>query len=811
VRPGTERDLSVRSIWGKNRGSPRPHLLICHVLDTVAVARVLLPVYLGPRCRNSLQTALTPLGDWEMWTALLCGLHDLGKCSPAFQALELELARDLLDPEGFKDVEKVGLLRTSERLDTPHGVLTALHLKRILHKWGVEKHEAHAVAAVLGGHHGTVPQAENIQHARSAVGDHGGRRWATRCSELVQFTLRECGVALPDEPQWQKVQFDTTALVGLAGLVSVSDWIASDRVFFPHAGTDVELDGYLDKARPVAANVCAQLGLRSWNPPGDSRFLSMFPEEQARPVQMVTEQVSQWGKGPVIVVVEAPTGEGKTKAALQCASAVAHRSGSNGCFVAMPTRATSKQTLGSLQELLRGSTITARLVQGLSATGVDSYAAGGHSSRTTVGDVEARSWFRGKRGLLTCIGTGPVDQVLRGGIRSQHVFVLLAALSGKVLIVDEVHAYDAYMSTLLDRLLGWLGLLGVSVIMLSATLPTGRRQELVDSWRAGALGLPLRDVPCEGETCTAYPRVTWSDGEKVRSVASGVSTLNGDRRIHLDQVEDTAVVAWVLERTADGGCAAVIHNTVRRVEATWSSLSDVVRRLPEHNRPRLLLLHGKVKNRVAVEQELTALVGPAPDGCVPDGDAQGRSRRLIVVASPLLGQSLDLDFDVMVSDLAPIDELFQRMGRLHRHPRLCRPDAVSVPTLAITGVDERRDGPRFARGWTAVYRKLLLLRTWAVVRDRREIWCPDEVPGLVNAVYGADDLVPCPQGWHTVWKEAADQRAAFLERQRYEAEVRYLPVPVPDVALEELTTHLRQRLTRQRSHRPGMAKDLPAK
>jgi CRISPR-associated endonuclease/helicase Cas3 len=800
---------SVRSIWGKSKGSPRPHLLICHVLETVAVAEALLPVLLGPRCREALRLALTPVGEWATWVALFCGVHDLGKCSPAFQALELALAQNLLDPVGVKAVEAVGRLRTKERLDTPHGVITAVQMKRILQGWGLAADQAQAVAAALGGHHGSVPEAEHLRHARFATADHGRRNWAARCDAVVQYAVRECGLPTPTDAPWHQVTFEAPALVGLAGLTSISDWIASDKRFFPPTDVDVDLDGYLDKVRPSAATACAHLGLMSWTPPEDSRFSSLFPHDRARPVQAVVEQVSQLGGGPVLVVVEAPTGEGKTKAGLQCATAVAHRLGSSGCFVAMPTRATSKQMLGSLQELLLGSAVTARLVQGLSASGIDAYADDGRSGKRSAGDAEAKSWFWGKRGLLTCIGTGPVDQVLMGGIRGWHVFVRLTALSGKVLIIDEVHAYDTYMSTLLDRLLGWLGLLGVSVIMLSATLPTGRRQELVDSWRAGVLNLPRTAVPDGGETSLAYPRVTWSDGVQMRSFAAEVSPLNGDRRIRLARIDDADLVDWVLERTADGGCAAVIHNTVRRTEATWSVLCDAVARLPQEDRPRLLLLHAKVPHRMAVERELTTVLGPPPGGCAPDAQMPVRPRRLVVVASPLLGQSLDLDVDVMVSDLAPVDDLVQRMGRLHRHPRPARPDDVSVPTMAITGVRERRNGPHFAPGWTSVYRNLLLLRTWAAIRDRCEIRCPDEVPGLIDAVYGADDLVPCPPGWRTAWNKAIKQWNEFLERQHFEAEARYLPVPLPDVALHELTTRPRQQRTRQGSGRPDTPSDKP--
>jgi CRISPR-associated endonuclease/helicase Cas3 len=270
-----------------------------------------------------------------------------------------------------------------------------------------------------------------------------------------------------------------------------------------------------------------------------------------------------------------------------------------------------------------------------------------------------------------------------------------------------------------------------------------------------------------------------------------VSSVNAGRRVCIARINDVDVVDWVLRRTAHGGRAAVIHNTVRRTEETWAALTAAVTLLPTHERPRMLLLHARAPQRATTERELVAATGPAG----------ARPSRLVVVASPLLGQSLDLDFDVMVSDLAPIDELVQRMGRLHRHARRARPAPVSTPTLAITGVTMRADGPHFVRGWMHVYRKLLLLRTWAVLDGRDEIRCPDDVSGLVEAVY-SDDAVPCPPGWQVQWRAAVDGMRALLERRRYAAEMRYLPVPVPGRSLAALTERSRQPLTRYPTQPP---------
>jgi CRISPR-associated endonuclease/helicase Cas3 len=796
----------VRAVWGKAGSGSVPHPLICHVLDAAAVAELLVDAYLGPYARGQLLSALQPLGAAQEWVAVLCGLHDLGKCSPAFQGLKAALSTELLEDAEAQDVERLVRSRqTGIRTDLPHGLLTAVQLERMLSGWGADGETARVLSRAVGGHHGVIPEAATVRQASQAVGAHGGRPWQLRCDEIASETGRLWGLPEPSGLAWSEVTVPAAAAVALAGLTTVSDWIASALPPASYAGADVDLGTYAAAARRVAARTVAALGWTPWPGPDDIRFTALFPGDiQPRPVQLAVQDTASSAAGPGIMVVSAPTGEGKTKAALQAAVMLMRRLKLNGFYAALPSRASSNQAFEVADQLLAplGQADRLRLVHSSPAayllerrrmpsgsamrfyevaadgTGLES---GGDDE---PGELVAEDWFTRRRGLLAPFGAGTVDQVLTAAIRSSHVFVRLAGLSGKVIIFDEVHSYDVHMSTLLDRLLWWLGTLRVPVVLLSATLSSGKQRRLVDSWRAGALGRDPGQVPPAARGSATYPRVTWADsaGGVPAERAAEVSPLNHDRRVELVQVAFSDHVEWALMQAREGRCVVIVHNVVRHAVAAWEELLQQLATLPEAERPVTILLHGRLTDaeRAGAEAAVRRMFGPPGDP-----GAGERPARAVIVGTQLLEQSLDLDFDVMISAMAPMDSLIQRMGRVQRHRR----DGSRPPMrMALTGVEHRRGRVTFLPYTTRVYDEAVLLRTWAVLRDRAEVVCPDDVQGLVDSVYDVDDRLGCPVGWDEQWARAHAKLRERMAREEFTARTIYVPPVTSAERFHELTS-----------------------
>ncbi len=516
---------------------------------------------------------------------------------------------------------------------------------------------------------------------------------------------------------------------------------------------------------------------------------------------------------PGLIVVEAPMGEGKTKAALAAAEVLASRWGLDGVFVGMPTQATCDPmftnvrswveailpSLASQVALLHGKRMFNKQWRDLlkdDGPGSDERFAGVGEDEFGLDDpygtvdslccpeaaperLAPAEWFLGaKRGLLSPFVVGTIDQLLFAATRTKHVMLRMAGLAGKVVILDEVHAADVYMSQFLAEGLRWLGQARVPVVLLSATLPRMQRRDLIAAYLAGA---GHHEVVEASEFAmvpdpTGYPSVTavWSDESTVGNLVKHCRSWRSDLQVAVEllaeQVSgtpsnsdrltagDAQVLSLLRERLADGGCALVIRNTVPRAQMTFEALraefGDEVQ-----------LLHGRLSaaDRADRTEKCLRLLGP------PQPEGPRRPARMILVATQLAEQSFDVDADLLVTDLAPMDLLLQRIGRTHRHAGVQRPEAVAEPRVVVTGFFPRDDAPpEFPGAAEAIYGRYLLLRTAALVcAAAGEHWSvPGQVPQLVAKAYDADRQV-VPSTWVEDERRA---RAEWETRQRARAE-----------------------------------------
>lgn len=745
------------------------HPLICHMADVAAVTLALWDRVLPSAARDLLAERLGLDGDAaRQWVAFTAGAHDLGKATRQFQGK---------DPNHAKRLSPLGL-QASTSPDPGHGLRTAGFLTRSLRDLQVPDPLAGQLGVIAGGHHGRFLICDELtQLSDAALEERGKPAWKQARKELMEdfrslFRLDRVprGELAPD------------AAMLLAGLISVADWIGSieERFAYNPEGPR-NLQGYFERVRQTALAVIEE---DRWLPQRIARadgFGRLFPMlGDPRPLQRAVEALDPEFCPPGLVIIEAPMGEGKTEAAFY----LAHQweaAGVRGAYFALPTQATANQLYGRAQAFLEQRGANANLVLAHGGAWdqprlLPSSVHGDEAATADLASVAAAEWFLSrKRALLAPYGVGTVDQALMAVLQVRHGFVRLFGLAGKTVIVDEVHAYDTYMTGLLERLLEWLGALRAPVILLSATLPTTRRERLLEAYSRGA------GLSAGARAAVAYPRITWVNpmGTGAREFAA---SPRATRVLQLKRIQDDLDE---LARELDGaltcgGCAAVICNTVRRAQEVYEALASTF----EPGR-ELGLFHARFleKDRRRIERRCLEQFGPPAAG-------GSRPERYVLVATQVIEQSLDVDFDVMVTELAPVDLLLQRSGRLQRHDRGDR-----TPVLRILWPEENDDGlPEFSPAQVAVYDPHILLRTWYVLRERSAIGVPGDIDGLVNLVYQDDDAVPAGASpalrdrWEQTWKAMKGRQ----EEESIEAQQRRLDSPLAELSPAELLRNPRE-------------------
>lgn len=781
------------TLWGKSDAGGSSHLLVGHLLDTAAVAEVMWAAFLAPVFRNRLDDVTD--GRGQDLFALICGLHDIGKASPAFQCKSDELGAR---------VREAGLswpaFTEGQARQWHHSLAGARILNDEIAKLGPYRRSRGWLWPLIAGHHGRVPSLGKVDGDHPGA-VHGQGDWPRAQHEVVKFVTRSLGVDL-DLLASARTPTRAVQLATLGALI-MADWIASNDKVFRGIPT---IEGIsMAVARERAASAWRELGLRGgWTAKqlaslDDQELIQKRFGREPRPSQTMTIDAARLMPGPGLMIVEAPMGEGKTEAALAAVEVLAARFEADGVFFGMPTQATCdpmfvrlRQWRASIDPMLpvgllhgkrRFNPEWRRLESAVTFDGIDDVDEDGMSDESAdnqgrrVSELPSAWLLAAKRGLLVALTVATMDQLLFAATRTKHVMLRHIGLLGKVVVLDEVHAYDVYMSQFLHEALRWLGDAGVPVVLLSATLPPNQRRALCEAYLQGAkqqIDVPLTLLPSEA----GYPGVTtaaWRDGQPHFSTAAS-SSWRESLPVMVQLVNEshdfgpTGVVDALVQQVGSGGCALVVCNTVTRAQSLYRALKD-------HFGEDVELLHARLTatTRADRTESLLKRLGAPSEPRDAANQAEARPLRLVLVATQVAEQSFDIDADVVVTDLAPIDLMLQRAGRLHRHTRSGRPANLSTPRLLVTGLRFDGDGlAAWPRASGTIYGDLPLLRAAALVSSAVESsgWSvPAQVPSLVASGYSDDRILP--DGWQqaeavarTKWVEKEQRRAtnarAFL-------------------------------------------------
>lgn len=787
--------MSQPRFWAKtgqgefrDDGQPKYHPVICHLADTAAVAMEIVEHHLSLVARKRLADGLglTDPDSVIRFCGFMAGSHDLGKVSPAFQFQVSDVGKFLAGETLYDCWSSLPRERRKPR-NAPHGLVTAATLPEFLVEIGIgpalskrhAKRLARKIGAVVGGHHGFFPAQQEIDDLDSAIAG-TDERSVWRQHGLGIFQQLQGFVKLTDTDLPNKC--DNAAAMILAGLTTVSDWIASNPEKdsgFPYAN-DESFENYAVGLSDKAKNALKKQG---WEQPMTGQTLA-FTElfsfiTTPRPLQDAAIEITNTLTPPCLVMVEASMGEGKTEAALFLADHLQHQTGIGGFYIGLPTQATSNAMFERVRDFLKGrytdtviNLTLSHAAAALKGTYQDTVCRLDQVYDQEGKGVFASEWHTArKRTLLSPYGVGTIDQGLMGVVRSRHQFVRLFGLAGRTIILDEIHAYDLYTSTLLERFLEWAAVLGSPVIALSATLPTTTRQRLLTAYAAGC-GQAEPTLPQ-----APYPRITaFAGGTAVAQTFEASEHVC--RHLKIRWASDGEWPAELHQMLShDGGCVAVICSTVNRAQAAYQRLQT------HFPNDELGLFHGRFlfKDRERIEKDCLEKFGKGTDH---------RPQRFVLVATQVIEQSLDVDFDLMISDLAPIDLLLQRSGRLHRHTREMRPPLLHTPQLWIVEPTLTAQGTADFNESSYIYDRHILLRSWLALRQRSEVHLPNETDDLIESVYDLEMPIPewlepfHTEDWATSLEKYKTEEADAKQAQANKVKI---PPPHADITPDQFT------------------------
>jgi CRISPR-associated endonuclease/helicase Cas3 len=714
--------------WGKASAETTAdawHPFAYHSLDVAAVAASLWhgSAAVQQRFLSAFEYPAEQAAQLRAWVLFFVALHDIGKLHAIFQ-----LKSPVTVKVAWPQLLEHGNILRAGTANYDHGLegyrLLKLELpgldrsgRSALRKsWGLWR----PWIAAAAGHHGALPLIEEEsppmqEYGRDAITaqDKAARQdWLICCETLF---LAPAGLSLQSRPPEGREDVNEF----FAGYCSLCDWIGSNAELFPYTAPNLTEADYFEARieRIGKLDLLRQVGLIERVRPCVGIDALLGDDERPRGVQTIIDKLPA---EPGLVLIEAPTGSGKTEAALAHAWKLMDHEQADGIIFALPTQATANAMLTRLAAFASKAYDNANIVlahgnRDLNREFGELIARG--NAPTVQGQQEAGAQCAGwlassrKRVFLGQIGVCTVDQVLLTVLPVRHGFVRGFGVGRSVLIVDEVHAYDAYMNGLLIEILERQKALGGSAILLSATLPSLLRSELLNAWAAA--DIPSPPYPAIWSTVGADTKLKGVSAEQAPAARSVLIELAK----RPDAFPDASIVQRIIAAATDGALVAIIANTVDAAQRLYRDIAA-------HAEVPVDLFHARYRlvDRQAIEHAVIRRYGRQAE--------RGAGR--ILVATQVIEQSLDLDFDWMMTQLCPVDLLFQRLGRLHRFdlplPRQGGFHDPSCIVLAPEGIDYGVHGLIYADA-------LLLWRTEHLLAERRRIDFPDAYRQWIERAY----------------------------------------------------------------------------
>lgn len=652
-----------------------------HLRDTGGVMDYLLHHFVAKQTIRAAGLSETEFRALSIFCALV---HDIGKCTPAFQYKTAN--RQELLSEGFEpDYVQA----------TPHNIAGGAILHVV---YGVPDE----IADIIAAHHGNTRKPGKQEDYKKQFSKYAinyfvetrRRLYEDAWNEIYEYAIDQSGMMF-----FPVIEVGTQILI--TGLVTIADWIASNDAYFPY-------DKAENQEKRLKTGI-EKIKLPSlWNP----EYINLSADDfsarfgfMPNILQRTALDIAANSEGSGLMIIESTMGTGKTESALTAAEILSTYSGSGGVFFGLPTQATANGLFPRVTSwagiVSEGMSASIRLAHG-DAWNNEYYR---ELSISDSSGITVNQWLSGRhRTLLPDFVVGTVDQILMAGLKQKFFTLLHLGMSGKTIIIDEVHSYDAYMDIFLEVVLAWLGYYHASVILLSATLTDEKRRNFIEAYS----GVEAAEIN------RSYPSITWADQSENK--AYRVNFEEQDKQVQVKHIAYDEIAYLVIEAVKDGGCAGVIVNTVDKAQ----KLAGEIRAKYEY-KDKVILLHARYlpEDRARIERHVQNLVGKASGSRERD--------HTIIIGTQVLEQSLDIDFDVLFTEICPMDLLIQRVGRLHRHP---------IHDKMRTFQWRKSTCFLFEQADQVIYDAYIIRRTREVLPD--VIRLPSDIKPLIEQVYDLD-------------------------------------------------------------------------
>lgn len=681
--------MDITKIWAKT--APKKSL-INHMMETGIVAKCLTDtngIYHPVLNRLS---EITGCDSDTLLTKIvfICAIHDIGKIHPTFQGRDEEMLEMLRQ----EDLNQVSFDTRFKHEQYGANIFDRLSAE------DVDIKNSDIISQIIRMHH-QKEQKKNSDIDIIKIDDkEKAKKWRHIQNEIYDYIKNV-------------FQFDNLNLINkniskselfvvqnaILGIMITADWIASNHYVFDNQPYK-NIDEFLESRKILALKFLNNEGMIRQQIAVMQDFKSAFGFN-GRPVQNDVEKIVH--KNDIkCMLIESDCGSGKTEAALYAAAVLGNHSGLSGIYMGLPTGVSAEAIQDRVDEFLTS--------HGMRNTKL-------YTSKSMLlrePDKKPVWTDMSRQRLLAASAVGTVDQVMTAARLVRFESVRMDGLASKVLIIDEIHAYDTYMLAVIKDLLKICGELGVPVIMLSATLPISTKSDLL-----GVLG--------DGniELHNGYPMISYvtKDGKVHEHVSHQYMP---DKKISCELLpilnDNDKIARYAVDAVKDGGCECVIMNTVADAICVYDKIKK-----NKKDDCKIILYHSRmtINARDEKSREILEMCGK---------DRTKRPERVIIVGTQVLEQSLDIDVDYMITAICPIDLLFQRIGRYHRHG-----DAGTIREHVVVAniVQVLIPSDLSSYGGTEyVYEKCHLDATIDAINEHNgHLLIPSGMPDMINYVY----------------------------------------------------------------------------